>query len=379
MDYDTIVVGAGIGGAATAYFLTQAGQRVLVVERERLPRYKTCGGGVPKSVFQPFPFDFSAVVENEVEAVQIAYGGLDHFVVPTPDRPVVTVMRADFDAFVLGRAGADVRDRMTVAYVAEDGAGVTVETAEGERFAARWLVGADGAASVVARRLGLRRGRRLGAGIEAEARVGDRVMARYTGRPLFLFGAVPWGYLWIFPKRRHLSVGIAVFGRSRADLRGILRREMARLGVDLSGVPLHAHPLPLYGGREPLHTRRSLLVGDAAGLVDPLLGEGIRYAVGSARLAAEAIARGDVSGYTAAVHRQIGRSLGWAIWVARLFYAAPGFCYRYGVRNPRIVSLFARLLAGRADYRDVSLRLLPYFVEFLWHRPRQNRWEERFS
>ena len=71
--YDVIVVGAGIGGAAAAYSLGRADQQVLVLEKEALPRYKACGGGVPKSVFRYFSFPFAEVVESEIAAVRFSY------------------------------------------------------------------------------------------------------------------------------------------------------------------------------------------------------------------------------------------------------------------------------------------------------------------
>jgi flavin-dependent dehydrogenase len=66
MDYDVIVVGAGISGAAAAYYLGEAGYRVLILERERLPRYKPCGGGVPSSIFSYFPFPLEEAIEERV-------------------------------------------------------------------------------------------------------------------------------------------------------------------------------------------------------------------------------------------------------------------------------------------------------------------------
>lgn len=93
-------------------------------------------------------------------------------------------------------------------------------------------------------------------------------------------------------------MGIARFAPGWADLRGIFVQQTARLGLDLSGVELRGHPLPLYRRAERLHTARCLLVGDAAGLVDPLLGEDIRYAIYSAQMAAQVIVQDDLTGYT---------------------------------------------------------------------------------
>jgi len=352
--YDVIVVGAGIGGAAAAYFLGRADQQVLVLEKEALPRYKACGGGVPKSVFRYFSFPFAEVVESEIAAVRFSYSGRKEVTFPLPAKPVAMVMRDRFDALVLSQTRAEVRDSTTVIGVVEERDQVRVNTADGQELAARYLLGADGANSVVARALGLRQKKVLGAAIEAEVPVDGQTLAEYAQTALFEFGTVPGGYLWIFPKKEHLSVGIAVFDKSRADLRGILRGEMTKFSIELDGTPLHAHPLPVHWYHERLATERTLLVGDAAGLVDPFLGEGIRYAVRSARLAAEAIAKDELKVYTSRVQQKIGAGLRRARWLARLFYGLPRLCFLLDVRNPRVVQAFADMLDERANYFDIS-------------------------
>jgi geranylgeranyl reductase family protein len=351
--YDVIVVGAGIGGAAAAYFLGRADQQVLVLEKEALPRYKACGGGVPKSVFRRFPFPFDEVVESEIAAACFSCSGRREIAFPLPAKPVAMVMRDRFDTFILSRARAEVRDSTAVVGVVEERDKVRVGTSDGQELAARYLLGADGANSVVARALGLRQRKVLGAAIEAEVQVDGWTLAEYAQTALFEFGAVPGGYLWIFPKKEHLSVGIAVFGKSCAHLRGILRREMSRFGIELDGTPLHAHPLPVHWYHERLATERTLLVGDAAGLVDPFLGEGIRYAVRSAHLAAEAIAKDEVRAYTPGVQQEIGVGLRRARWLAHLFYGLPRLCFLLSMRNPRMVQTFD-MLDERASYFDIS-------------------------
>jgi geranylgeranyl reductase family protein len=368
MSYDVIVVGAGIGGAAAAYYLGEAGYRVLVLERERLPRYKPCGGGVPSSVLGYFPFHLDEAIEARLARIHYSYRGEEEVTIPLPGEAVAMVMRAQFDALILEQANCEVQEATAVTKLVEDNDSVVVSTKDGQEFRGRYLVGADGANSIIARELGLRRGKFLGAAIEVEVPLAQRAMADWAQTALLEFGAIKGGYLWIFPKREHLSVGIGAFRKSKAKLRDVLRQEMAKFGISLDGITLHGHPLPIYFRSERLNTARSILVGDAAGLMDPLSGEGIRYAIKSARLAVEAIIRGELDKYTARVQREIGANLSRARWVAALFYGLPQLCFRLAARDPKVTRLFGEMLSDRATYYDLSRRIVPYLIKSLGRR-----------
>jgi geranylgeranyl reductase family protein len=357
MDYDAIIVGAGPAGASAAYWLGEAGKRVLVLEKEQLPRYKPCGGGVPKVVFDSFPFDFSPVVEREVTRVRFRFRDGREVAADLPDRPAAMVMRDRFDHHILQHARADVRDGCRVTEVRQDEAGVEVITRSGETFSARYLVGADGAYSRVAKSVGLRQEKRMGATIEAEVSPSDDLLAEYAETALFLLGAQHWGYLWIFPKAEHLSVGVGTFVEHASQMKETLRQEMARLGIQVDGAPQRGHLLPVYLQHELLHQGRVLLAGDAAGLVDPLLGEGIRHAVESGKLATEAVLAENLDRYTRRVHREIGADLLWAKFWAQLFYEHPWGSFELAVRNPRFVRDFLRMLGGQIGYRRMAARI----------------------
>jgi geranylgeranyl reductase family protein len=357
--YDVIVVGAGPAGASAAYWLGEAGRQVLVLDRERPPRYKPCGGGVPKAVFDRFPFDFSSVIERWVRRVRFRFRDGREVVVDLPDRTVATVMRDRFDFDIVNHAKAEVRDRSAVTALRQDESGVTVSIASGDTFRARHLIGADGANSGVARLVGLRRHKEMGAAIEVEAFVGDGLLEAYVNTALFVFGVPSKGYLWVFTKAEHLSVGVGAFRQRTPNLSQILQQEMARVGVEIDGARRRGHPLPIHTCREPLHRGRVLLVGDAAGLMDPLLGEGIRHAVDGGKLVAESVLAGDTRSYAQRVRREIGRDLLWGRFWARLFYSCPRASFELAVRNPLFVKEFLRLFAGAVSYRRMAACALP--------------------
>jgi Dehydrogenases (flavoproteins) len=148
----------------------------------------------------------------------------------------------------------------------------------------------------------------------------------------------------------------------REVLQLAIRRYLDLLGVlyDPQALRYNAHPLPVWTGKEPLQSadNRILLCGDAAGLINPLFGDGILHAARSGIIAGETVASGDTAAYTRAVHAHFAENFDSALKLSSFFYRFPAICYRYGVKREMATHIAARLLCGEALFTDVAARAM---------------------
>ena len=364
-DYDVIVVGGGPAGSSAAYFLSESGKRVLVLEKEIFPRYKTCGGGLSvRFLHQQFPFSFDPIIKTNVTAVSYVYRHQETTISLSPNA-ISVVMRDELDAYLLQQLKAEIIYGKEVQRVRELEDGVQVETKDGTCYTAAYLIGADGANSNVARSIWLRKRRILAAAIEAEVQVPPEMMRTFGDRLMFIFGEIHYGYLWIFPKQNHLTIGIGALHPKPGELQNTLNKVMARYGINLSETPLHGHPIPIYARHELVSTRKIMLVGDAAGLADPLSGEGIRFAIKSGRLAAESILRGHPEQYPKNLRRTIGLNHRLTMIISIAFYFFQDPFLLFGTPNPFSTQGIVEMLADRmtaTEFILVGFITLPLFI-----------------
>ena len=243
MQHDVIVVGAGPGGATAAYELARRGLRVALFEQKALPRYKPCGGCLSLKIDRILDLDFRAVVERTVAGATFTFEGLDAFHVRS-ERPVAyMVMRDRFDHFLAlqaRQAGAEVHEGVRVLDVTESAEGVHVTTDRGAHEA-QYLVGADGANGIVARAVGLAPRRRVAVCVEAEVATARAASVTPRDEVRIEFGAIPFGYGWVFRKGDHLSIGVGGLRDKIGNPRALY--DEFRVDQDLSPRPTHGEPV----------------------------------------------------------------------------------------------------------------------------------------
>jgi geranylgeranyl reductase family protein len=272
--HDAIVVGAGPAGSLAAFRLASAGASVLLLDKARFPRDKPCGGGVTIRALVQLPFGIDPVVEGVVDRFELRLGHRRGFSRQAHAPLALMTQRRRLDAFLVEQAvaaGAEFRDGVKVTGVDELDAPV--------------IIGADGANGVCGRGLDTAREH----GVALEGNLGnDAVDAeRYAHRLVLEFGTVPGGYGWVFPKGDHVNFGVGGWEDEGPRLREHLARLCAEHGVDSAALTeVRGHRLPLRRQGSALASGRLALVGDAAGLVDPLSGDGMYEAFLSANLAA---------------------------------------------------------------------------------------------
>jgi geranylgeranyl reductase family protein len=360
--WDVVVVGAGPAGSSAARAALEAGaERVLLLDKAELPRYKTCGGGLIGYSRRALPPGFEIPVRQRIDAITFTMNG--EKARTRKDRAgdlLVLVNRAEFDlalAKAAVDAGAVLRTGSTVTAVDQDGAGRAVlSLADGGRLTAGAVVGADGSASRIGRYVGVSCAQ-VDLGLEAEIQVPPQVAEEWAHRVLVDWGPLPGSYGWVFPKGDVLTVGVISARGDGEGTRKYYRDFIEHLGLaQYPTVSDSGHLTRCREADSPLSRGRVLVAGDAAGLLEPWTREGISFALRSGALAGKSAAElarqaepaGD-AGYAAAVHEVLSPEMSAGTAMLRLFERHPGFFHRMVTRVPMAWKMFADFCRGKTS------------------------------
>jgi geranylgeranyl reductase family protein len=368
MQHDVIVVGAGPAGSATALGCARLGLSVLILDRAEFPRDKPCGGGVSIRAASLLSFDLSPVVERTITGMHFSWRQSGGFCRDYPQPVTYLTQRSRLDAFLLQKAvegGAVFVPRALVNDIrrTENGVGVL---AGGVWHRGRLLVAADGANGVAARLAGIQTRLSLGVALEGNVTPKNGVPRDWDAAMGFDLGDVPGGYGWLFPKGDHVNIGVGGWKSAGPTLRQRLDRLVRYYGFDpgqLHGLRGHYLPVRMNGSR--LVQGNALAVGDAAGLLDPLTGEGIYAAIFSGQAAARHLAAylsggaTSLAGYEDELRETLLRELDAGRTLHGLFHLTPRTYVSLQRRSPRMWRAVCKLLRGERSYLDVRRRLGP--------------------
>lgn len=302
--YDVIIAGGGPAGSTAGYLLSTSGLRVLIIDKKKFPRAKVCAGLITHKTVQLLERVFGestdslkrqGIINNESDYYEVfsRHGLIARGKTGIPFR---FVERTAYDPFFLrkaGEAGADIIEGDGVRQLEVLRSRVITES--GQSHSANIIIGADGVNSRIRRSFptGLFGRDEWTTNLAAahEILISRDRMQRQIDHPALYFDFTEYGYAWVFPHRDTVKIGICgLRNRDTMSMLAAFRDFISFLNIPgASGERIFSAVSP-YGNflPEPVF-RNIMLIGDAAGLADPLLGEGIYYAQRSAELAAHAI------------------------------------------------------------------------------------------
>ncbi len=291
-NYDVIIVGAGPSGCACAYELVKSQKKVLILDKSTFPRHKPCAGGITMKTFKHLPIDISHLIQHTAQEMIFNFGGNKKIKLSHTKGSCVMVIREEFDEYFFKetiKIGANFLKIKKIESITTSANGVNL-TIDNILYKCDYLIGADGANSTVRK-------------LTSNYNYSNPVFAyegiiekKGTNLPTeFAFNK--YGYAWIFPKDNHYNVGIGNL-ISRTKNKNVKKKDLFEfVGKRFKSMKINnitAFPIGTEGDHYKSLDNNIFLVGDAAGLAESLLGEGIYNAVLSGKYAAKSI----VNSYT---------------------------------------------------------------------------------
>ncbi|WP_419663077.1 geranylgeranyl reductase [Desulfosarcina variabilis str. Montpellier] len=368
--YDVVIVGAGPAGSTAAYVLSNLGANVAIIDKYKFPRPKLCGGlitGRCKKVYDSiFDEKWDEVIEVTSRGASFYYN--DKFVNSIEDcPPIYFTSRNTFDNFLIRsaeRKGARLFENMEVVSINEK----EVILKNGNIIKSNFVIGADGVMSSISRSIFNKKIYKKDLAFGIEAQFSKKYFDRKVESPEIYFGVINWGYGWVFPKKESVTIGVGGLLKANKNIKSLFKNFLFMLTKKNNiEANIKGHYLPFGKYKKRPGFGRTLLVGDAAGLVDPITGEGIAFARLSGKLAADSIIESissecsdDVLEIYKKKYYQIAKGLDTANFLKNFIFSKLAQKYFINVisKSKSTIEKHMDLMADEIDYNNYSKFLI---------------------
>jgi len=367
------IICGGPAGSWAAIKLAKIGHDVSLFD-SRAPWEKPCGGGITTKALDRFGIFKSDLPRMDIERITVFFGDTDS-VSFGPDSPLAVVSRQQLGKYLLDEATRSgvriVTDRVTRI---QERKNRWVLSGREIEYESDFIIGADGATSTVRRAMGMPL-----ASNELSVTMGYFIPGTYPAQMKIFFVPSFEGYIWSFPRPDHISYGLVTCSGPAWNIRAkslLLNFIEADLGPQaMEQAEFYSAPVPSLKPqswkKNVISGNRWALVGDAAGLVDPITGEGIYFAFRSAELLAENFDR--PGAYSEAIGKEIGRELARASKMYRRFYGGhflggdfPRRMVQLAKRSKTVRHVLSNLIAGNQPYINLKKKLLYSIPSVSW-------------
>lgn len=362
--YDVAVIGAGPAGSIASYELAKRNHKVVLLEKESMPRYKACGGVVATHIDQILDFSVEPVVEKKISKISVTIDLQNQFTSDFKRPFVYMVMRDNFDNFLANKAknaGAVLLEDCELIHITETNNVSELNTSKGVIYA-KYIIGADGANSRVRKLINAPRFRRTSTAIEREIYAEKERIDKFAETIFLDFGRLKSGYAWVFPKNKNFSIGTGGTSIVSKELLPYYNDVVIKFeNVIGKNAPFieRGHKLPIRVPNEKIVYENVVLTGDAAGLIEPLAGEGIYYAAQSGQIAAKVISeslsanKNMLMNYVTLIDQEIQTELQAAKLMLYVLDISPKFWVPrlLNEKNP-FFNYFCRIFTGEKKYVD---------------------------
>lgn len=374
--YDLIIVGGGPAGSSAGRRAGIHGLHTLLIEKEVFPRYKACGGALSERALSYLDFPLpQSVREREIFGVRFRFK--ESVIEGYYETRIATmVTRSILDDYLLEKGketGIEIKFGEKVIDYKEKDDFVEIVTNENV-YTSKFVIIGEGSQGNLKRKV-RRIDKRGEYGICIVADVKDHI--KKIDQSLFNcmeinFGVLNMGYGWIFPHKDYYSVGIGAFADKIINPKKIMK-EFLKTNDFTGTYRLRGHTIPAGGITRNVVSPRVVLVGDAAGFVDPFAGEGISYAIRSGQIAAEVIAENirdnnhgaQLKQYESICQREFADDFKYALLSLKMMHRFPNFFLKLLASNQEVFDKFIQIPNLTRHYRSYLEWLIPRIPKYL--------------